>query len=110
MADLRTIFTLRDKPTSPLVSRNWKYREFLFLTFFQTVVFLYLMSTNFSDKKFYAVCPDVDNIIFMVKKVKYPRYRPTWPRGFQEVKAPRFHDTRHTKVVRSSPLRTGTHF
>ena len=37
------------------------------------------------------------------KKVKYPRYRPTWPRGVQEVKAPRFHDTRHTMVVRSSP-------
>ena len=27
--------------------------------------------------------------------------------GFHEVKAPRFHDTRHKKVVRSSPLRTG---
>ena len=40
------------------------------------------------------------------KKVKCPRYRPTWPRGVQEVKASRFHDTRHTKVVRSSPLRT----
>ena len=39
--------------------------------------------------------------------VKYPRYRPTWPRGVQQVKAPRFHDTRHTKVVRLSPLRTG---
>ena len=37
----------------------------------------------------------------------YPRYRPTWRRGVQEVKAPRFHDTRHTEVVRSSPLRTG---
>ena len=37
----------------------------------------------------------------------YPSYRPTWPRGDQEFKAPRFLDTRHTKVVRSSPLRTG---
>jgi hypothetical protein len=27
--------------------------------------------------------------------VKYPRYSPTWPRGAQEVKAPRFLDTRH---------------
>ena len=34
-------------------------------------------------------------------------YRPTWPRGVQEVKAPRFLDTRHMKVVRSSPLSTG---
>ena len=34
------------------------------------------------------------------KKVKYPRYRPTWPRGAQEVKAPTFHDTRHMKLVR----------
>ena len=25
-------------------------------------------------------------------KVKYPRYRPTWPRRVQEVKAPRFHE------------------
>jgi hypothetical protein len=40
-------------------------------------------------------------------KVKYPRYRPTWPRGIQEVNSPRFIDTRHMKVVRSSPLRTG---
>ena len=31
-----------------------------------------------------------------VKRVKCPRYRPTWPRGVQKVKAPRFHDTRHT--------------
>ena len=30
-----------------------------------------------------------------------------WPRGVQEVKAPRFLDARHMKVVRSSPLRTG---
>ena len=40
-------------------------------------------------------------------KVKYPRYRPTWPTRVQEVKAPRFLDIRHMKVVRSSPLRTG---
>ena len=40
-------------------------------------------------------------------KVKRPRYKPTWPRVVQEVKAPRFLDTRHMKVVRSSPLRTG---
>jgi hypothetical protein len=39
--------------------------------------------------------------------LKYPRYRPTWPRRVQEVKAPRFIDTRQIKVVRSSPLRTG---
>jgi hypothetical protein len=30
-----------------------------------------------------------------------------WPRGFQEVRAPRFHDIRHAKVVRSSASRTG---
>ena len=38
---------------------------------------------------------------------KYPHYRPMWPRGAQEVKAPRFLDTRHMKAVRSSPLRAG---
>jgi hypothetical protein len=37
---------------------------------------------------------------------------PAWtgldrPRGFQEVEAPRFHDNRHIKVVRSSALSTG---
>ena len=56
------------------------------------------------------VCGPKKNIVsalFKYKKVKYPRYRPTWPRGVQEVKAPRFHDTRHMKVVRSLPLRTG---
>ena len=41
------------------------------------------------------------------KEVKYPSHRPTWPGGDQELKAPRFIDTRHTKVVRSSPPRTG---
>jgi len=30
-----------------------------------------------------------------------------WPRGFQEVKAPRFQDSWHMKVVRLSALRTG---
>ena len=29
------------------------------------------------------------------------------PRGFQEVEAPRFQDSRHMKVVRLSALRTG---
>ena len=33
------------------------------------------------------------------KKVKYARYRPTWPRGVQEVKAPRFLDTRDMRVA-----------
>ena len=42
-----------------------------------------------------------------VRKVKYPRYRPMWTRGVQQVKAPRFHDTRHMKMVRSSPVLTG---
>ena len=30
-----------------------------------------------------------------------------WLRGVQEVEAPRLLDTRHMKVVRSSPLRAG---
>jgi hypothetical protein len=30
-----------------------------------------------------------------------------WPRGFHEVKVPRFQDSRHMKVVRLSALRTG---
>ena len=37
----------------------------------------------------------------------YPRYRPACPRGFQQVEAPRFLDSRHMNVVRSSPLRNG---
>ena len=45
---------------------------------------------------------------------KYSRYRPTWPRGDQEVKAPRFLDTRHVKVVSTGRLYSqeylGTHF
>ena len=39
-------------------------------------------------------------------EVRYGRYRPTWPRGAWEVKAPRFIDTRHIKVARP-PLPTG---
>ena len=31
----------------------------------------------------------------MERKVKYPRYRPTWPRAVQEVKAPRFRHSAH---------------
>ena len=42
----------------------------------------------------------------IMSKVKYPRFRPTCPRGVQGVKAPRFLDTRHMKVVRSSLLHT----
>ena len=42
--------------------------------------------------------------VVIKKKVKQSHYRP-W--GFQEVKAPRFQDTRHMKVVRLSALRTG---
>jgi len=30
-----------------------------------------------------------------------------WPRGFQVVQAPRFHDIRHMKVVRMSASHTG---
>ena len=46
-------------------------------------------------------------VCFCLVKVKYPRYGPTWPRGVQEVRAPRFLDTRHMKVVSLSPLGTG---
>ena len=49
----------------------------------------------------------LNNLKFVKVKVRYPRYRPAWPRGVLEVKAPRFLDTRHMKMVRSSPLRTG---
>ena len=43
----------------------------------------------------------------LIQTVKCPSYRSTWPRGVQELQAPRFLDTWHMKVVRSSPLRTG---
>ena len=46
-------------------------------------------------------------ILNMLKvKENYTPYRPTWPRGVQQVKAPRFLDTRHMKVVRP-PLLPG---
>ena len=32
------------------------------------------------------------SVIFRDKKVNQSHYRPEWPTGFQEVKAPRFHD------------------
>ena len=41
-------------------------------------------------------------------KVKQSHYRPGQAlRGFPEVEAPRFQDSRHMKVVRLSALRTG---
>jgi len=49
------------------------------------------------------------NMLITAKKVNESRNRPGWPRGFEEVSAPRFHDIRHVKVVRLSASRTG-HF
>ena len=43
----------------------------------------------------------------MICSYLWSKVSPLQVRGVQEVKAPRFHDTRHPKVVRSSPLRTG---
>ena len=40
-------------------------------------------------------------------KVKKSHSRPEQPRGFQEVKAPRFQDIRHINLVTLSVLRTG---
>jgi len=31
-------------------------------------------------------------------KVNQYHYRPEWPRGFQEVKVPRLHDSRHNQL------------
>jgi hypothetical protein len=42
-------------------------------------------------------------VVWKRKNIKYPRYRPRWPRGLEDFKAPRFIDTRHMNVVRSSP-------
>jgi hypothetical protein len=47
-----------------------------------------------------------NSIIIGKGKGKPPLSRPTWPIGVQEVKAPRFLDTRHMKVVRP-PLPPG---
>jgi hypothetical protein len=43
-------------------------------------------------------------VVVAVEKVKQSLYR---PRGFQEVEAPRFHDSQHMKVVSLSALCTG---
>jgi len=45
-------------------------------------------------------------LILQQVKVKSPVTGLEWPRGFQEVKVPRFHD-RHSMMVRLSALRTG---
>ena len=58
----------------------------------------------FVVKRFHPIDFSGDVRLCFKKGVKYPRYR---SRGVQEVKAPRFHDTLHTKVVRSLPLPTG---
>ena len=39
--------------------------------------------------------------------VRCPVPGPVWPRGFQEVYVPKFHDIRHMKVLRFSATRTG---
>jgi hypothetical protein len=49
--------------------------------------------------------------IFKTPTEKYKKSNPAagleWPRGFQEVKVPRFHDNGTEMVVRLSALRTG---
>jgi hypothetical protein len=56
-------------------------------------------------------------LVAQTVKVKQSRYRPDWPRRFQEVKVPRFHDNGTGKIVsltHRSPLppgnTPGTHF
>src|SRR5215469_7929202 len=48
---------------------------------------------------------NVTPIVYVKVKVKQTLYR---PRGFQDVKTPRFRDNRHRKVVSLSALRAGS--
>ena len=52
----------------------------------------------------------VKHLYTFIKRQSSPVTGPVWPRGFQEVYAPRFHDIRHMKVVRLSASRTGRHY
>ena len=65
------------------------------LTFFN--LFILCLFSCFVCFAFHFVC-------FVLLYSFYHGYRPQWPRGVQEAKAPRFLDTRHMKVVRSSAL------
>ena len=56
--------------------------------------------TQFKEQWFLYISPA---LILMFSKIRYPLYRPTWPRGVQEVKAPRFLDNQYMKVVRLLP-------
>ena len=49
----------------------------------------------------------VDRSVLVKKGKAIPLQGWTGPRGFQEVEAPRFQDSRHMKVVRLSAPRTG---
>ena len=53
--------------------------------------------------------PAIDSVFYQkrVKKQSNPITGLDRPRGFQEVEAPRFQDSRHMKMVRLSALRTG---
>jgi hypothetical protein len=46
-------------------------------------------------------------IVWLVKFIAIPVSGLEWSRGYQEVKDPRFHDSRNMKVVRLSAVRTG---
>jgi len=49
-------------------------------------------------------------MIYICKGKEIPVQACYRPRGFQEVEASRFRDSRHMKVVRLSALRTGRHY
>ena len=58
-------------------------------------------------KQYSTIIPRVQNEQQSSPQPPIRRTPVGWPRGVQEVKAPRFLDTRHMKLVRSSPLSTG---
>ena len=73
---------------------------------------LFLFSILLSLQWVLENCSHVQFLYYIFKfhkegKGKVSRYRSTWPRGVQEVKAPRFLNNRHIQMVMSTPLRTG---
>ena len=77
---------------------NWKEIAILLTTF------IWFFNLVKSLKIILHQTMKISNLAWQVSysNVKYPRYKPTWPRRVQEVKAPKFLDTRHMKVVWSS--------
>ena len=90
--------------------QTYACRTYRYAYHFMYIGYIYVLSTNPCDMYMSSQRHIHDPVLSSQDenyKGKVIPLRAQWPLGFWQVKAPEFLDTRHMKVVRSSPLRTG---